>query len=142
MALIGIAAAFSPLQALLNSRLGQALGHPFLSTSVNFLVGFLFMFVILLIVRPPLPSIETVHTIPWWAWCGGMFGAVFVTCSLISVAHLGPALLFATIIATQLTVSLLLDHFGILVNEQHSLNIWRIAGAGCMILGVFLIQKF
>lgn len=142
MALMAAAASLSPLQSLINTKLAQGLGHTFFGTFINFFFGFMFMIAVLMVVRPQMPELSSVQSIPWWAWCGGILGSIFITTQIVAVPHLGAALLFATIIATQLTISLLLDHFGILVNEPHSINLWRATGAAFIIFGVFLIQKF
>jgi transporter family-2 protein len=39
-------------------------------------------------------------------------------------------------------VAVLLDHFDILVAEQHTINVWRLGGIILIILGVVIVRKF
>ena len=142
MMLIAAGAALTPLQPLLNAKLAGALGNPFLGTTVNFAVGFLAMICVLIILRPAIPSLEAATSVPWWGWLGGVIGAVFVTCSLMAIPHLGATLLIAMIIATQLLVSVALDHFGILSDRSIPINVWRLSGVALIIAGVLLVQRF
>jgi transporter family-2 protein len=61
---------------------------------------------------------------------------------MLAVPRLGMAITFGLVIAGQIIIALLLDHFNILVAEPHSINYWRILGVGLIVGGVFLVQKF
>ena len=52
------------------------------------------------------------------------------------------ALTFGLVVAGQMVVAVLMDHFDVLVAEQHSMNIWRLAGITLIIIGVVVVRKF
>ena len=51
-------------------------------------------------------------------------------------------MLVGLIIAGQLIVAVLLDHFGLLGFASHPINLWRIVGILLLIAGVLLIKQF
>ncbi|MCB9989716.1 MAG: DMT family transporter [Rhodospirillales bacterium] len=130
-----------PLQAIVNSRLGQELGHPFWGTIINFSVGLVFILLLALVVRVPVPAVAVIGGLPLWLWAGGLLGVLFVTGTLFSVSHIGAALMFALIVAGQMLSSLVFDHFH-LSGAEHPVTLWRIVGVLFIIGGVVLIQRF
>ena len=73
---------------------------------------------------------------------GGIIGAFFITASMLALPKLGMALTFGLVVAGQVMISVLLDHFNILVAEQHPINIWRGLGMLLIIAGVAVVEKF
>lgn len=61
---------------------------------------------------------------------------------LLLIQKLGAGPVNGVTITANILASLLIDHFGLLHMEQHSLNPYRIVGAILMIAGVALIAKF
>jgi transporter family-2 protein len=72
---------------------------------------------------------------------GGVGGAAIVLVTLISVRHLGAAGVVAALVATQLTVSALIDRFGLLDVKELPLNTTRIAGIALLIAGTILVTS-
>jgi transporter family-2 protein len=73
---------------------------------------------------------------------GGVLGTVFITSTTIALPRLGMALTFGLVVAGQVVISVLLDHFNIMVVQQHSINVWRVIGVALIIGGVIIVQKF
>jgi transporter family-2 protein len=71
-----------------------------------------------------------------------LLGAFYVTAIVLAFPRIGPALTFGLVIAGQMAISILLDHFNILVAQQHSINLWRGLGVALIITGVMLIRRF
>ena len=86
------------------------------------------------------PSLDQVPVAPWWAWLGGVFGALFVTTSVIAVPRVGTVATFGAIICGQFIGAVLIDTFGWLGVEPIALTPGRLLGVGLLIAGVFLIQ--
>ena len=81
------------IQPALNARLAGTLGSPFFGALTNFGVGLGVVAVAgLLIFRPAIPRTEQLAAAPWWAWCGGLLGATFVTLSILLMPRLGAVL--------------------------------------------------
>lgn len=129
-----------PVQAGMNARLGKGLSSPIWAAAVSFLVGAVGLVLYSFASRQQ-PEWGGIKSLPAWVWIGGLLGAFYVTVSLIALPRLGAAFTFGLIVAGQLTISLLLDHFGILVHEVHPINWWRLLGVALIIGGVLLIRS-
>jgi transporter family-2 protein len=75
------------LNANLRGTLGSAAGSGF----VSYRGGLLSMVVLMITLRDPLPSAAGLARIPWWAWSGGLFGAIFIALAIVLVPKLGAA---------------------------------------------------
>lgn len=137
-----LAGAILPLQAALNAGLAARTTGPLFSTFINFSSGLAAIIVALIVFRVPLPSLSSSTTIPWFYWCGGFLGAFFVITTMMSAPKLGASLMIGVIIAGQIGASLAFDHFGWLGYPVHELNLGRVAGAGCLIAGVYLVFRY
>ena len=137
-----VAGAMQALGAVMSAQLRVSLTNPWLAAAVAFGLN-LFFFVALFAIRPqPLPTLEGVMAMPWWAPLAGLVGAVAVIAGLLFVDKIGAGPFNGLIICSNLIASLLIDHFGVAGAPQHSLNLGRIAGAVLMIGGVTLISWF
>lgn len=135
------AGAVLPLQAGLNGQLRGHLGSPFAAAFVSFSAGTLILLATLLILRTPLPA--NPQSVPWWLWvAGGTLGVGYLIISIVLPPMIGVALTFGLVVAGQLGMSLMLDHYGLLGFAQHAINPWRALGAALIVAGVVLIRKF
>ena len=83
-----------------------------------------------------------ISSVPLSYWIAGALGAFYVTVIVLAFPKIGAALTFGLIVAGQLTIAIVLDHFKILVQQQHGINIYRIIGLLLIVSGVILIRKF
>ncbi|HEV7438385.1 MAG TPA: DMT family transporter [Methylobacterium sp.] len=120
----------------MNARLRNALVNPWLAATVSFAL-IVFVSVTLFFVMPtPLPSLESLAKMPWWAPVGGLAGAVAVFGGLLFVDKVGAGPF------NGLLTSLALDHFGWLGMPRHRAGRERLAGAVLMVAGIVLIAVF
>ena len=132
-----------PFQAGINAQLKGFLGNPVQAALISFLVGTTLLLVITLLMGLPLPTGKVLAGMPWWAWVGGgVCGAIYITMVIFLTPRLGASTTVGLIIAGQLIMSMVLDHFGIVGFAIHPINPWRVAGALLLILGVILIRRF
>lgn len=136
-----LSGALLPIQAGLNSRLGKTLESPVYAAMVSFLVG-VSAIILYIILTKQHASWVGLKTAPAYIWFGGILGAFFVTATILAFPRIGPALTFGLVVAGQVIIGVLLDHFNILVVQQHSINIWRIIGIVLIISGVIIVRKF
>ena len=136
-----IGGAFLPVQVGVNNTLRGGVGSPLLASLISFVVGTICLAVLLLCMRTSMPPLQAVARLPAWAWLGGALGAYFVASSTFLAPKIGAATLVSITVAAQLCASLLLDHYGAIGFVQHSINGWRLAGAGLLIAGSLLILK-
>ena len=135
--LAGVANAIEPGQ---NATLAKVSGQPMLAGLVCFTMAAFCVAVVLVVARRfDRPSAETVAQAPWWAWPGGMLGAVVVLVQLYVSERIGAAPFLACVITAGVIGSILLDHFGLVGFERHRAGRWRLCGGGLMIAGVALV---
>jgi bacterial/archaeal transporter family-2 protein len=128
------------VQQVLNANLRHALNSAAWSGFVSYLVGTICMALLALALRDPLPSASVAARVPWWAWSGGLFGAIFIALAILLIPQLGAATFIALLVAGQMLCSLAFDHFGLLGIPVHPASLVRLAGAACLVLGVVLIR--
>ena len=133
-----IAGALLPLQALINGRLGAALGNPFWASMGQNLIGATAMASVMLFIRAAPPTGAQVAATPLWAWIGGVLGAVYVLAALVATPRLGATRAVAAIIAGQLIASVLLDQFGVL-HPARPATLRVIGGVALLSLGAALV---
>ena len=134
--------AILPVQAVLNTKLGKQTGGPLISSLLSFLVGLICLFIVNLFVNyTALSHMKLLSVSPWYVWMGGLLGAIFVSCVIFVNQQQGVALTFALVVAGQIFISLLIDHFGLFGSIVRPLSIPKIIGALLIIAGLVLIKK-
>ena len=119
------------------SRIRSAAWSGFMS----YFVGLLCMVVLALALRDPLPTANVAARIPWWAWSGGLFGAIFIGLAILLVPQLGAATFIALLVTGQMLASVAFDHFGWLGLAQRPIDAPRLIGVALLIGGVVLIRR-
>lgn len=142
IALAILAGAMIPVQTASNTALGKSLGHPFWSSFAVFIVAMLAIAATILVTRIDLPTGAAIWSAPWWAWLGGLLGAVYIFLLIYLAPKLGIGTVTALVVAGQILAAVVIDHFGLLNFPVHGLSIYRVAGVALMIAGVTLIRLF
>jgi transporter family-2 protein len=137
-----LAGAMIPTQAATNNKMAAFVENPVLAAFVSFIVGTAALLVYLVLTGIPLSNLSGVRDAPLIAWAGGLMGAFFVAAGVTLVPRIGVAMTFTLIIAGQLIVSLVIDHFGFLGLEVRPVTWQRIAGILLITGGVVLIRRF
>jgi transporter family-2 protein len=132
------AGALVAMQPPINSKLGSAVGT-FAAATISFMVGTLALLVVALVAGGS--HVGAVRDVPWWYFVGGFIGAVFVASSLVTVRSLGAGGVVAATIAGQLTMSVVIDKFGLLGLHERPLTAARVAGVVLLAAGVFLVVR-
>ena len=78
---------------------------------------------------------------PWWAWCGGLCGAVFVAGAAYAVPRLGVATVLTLGVASQLAAAIVIDHVGALGVAPRAVTLWRVAGILLVMVGTLLVRR-
>ena len=88
-AFLAIAAGVSiVIQQALNANLRNAMHSAAWSGFMSYAVGLACMALLVLAFRDPTPSASVAARIPWWAWSGGLFGAIFIGLGIFLVSLL------------------------------------------------------
>ena len=88
------------------------------------------------------PDIAASRALPWYAWVGGLYGAIFVVAAAWGVPRLGVATTIILMVAGQLLLSVVLDHFGVMGMPKQPISLGRVAGIGLVIAGVLMVRRF
>ena len=138
-----VAGAVMPTQAATNNKMAVFLNDsPILASFISFFVGTIALFIYLVASGTSLGNLALAKNATPVAWVGGILGAFFVTATVTLVPRLGVALTFSLIIAGQMIVTLVIDHFGLLGVPMKEISAARIGGILLITLGVILIRKF
>jgi bacterial/archaeal transporter family-2 protein len=138
-----VAGAVMPTQAATNNKMAVFLNDsPVLASFISFFVGTIALFIYVVASGTSLGALALAKNATPVAWIGGILGAFFVTATVTLVPRLGVALTFSLIIAGQMIVTLVIDHFGLLGVPVKEISAARIGGILLITLGVILIRKF
>jgi transporter family-2 protein len=127
------------LQAPTNARLGKIVGT-FPAATISFLIGTISLAVIASLIGG-WGQVGEVKNAPLSYLVGGFFGAAFVASSLVNVRILGAGGVTAATIAGQLTISVIIDQFGLLGVAKQPASAARLAGVALLAVGTFLIVR-
>lgn len=137
-----LAGAMMPTQAATNNKMAEFVDSPVLSALVSFAVGTIALFAYVLLSGVPVGNLAGIKEAPPIAWAGGFLGAFFVAAAVTLVPRFGVAMTFSLIIAGQMIVTLIIDHFGLLGVPVKEVSIARIGGILLIAAGVVLIRRF
>lgn len=137
-----LAGAMMPTQAATNNKMAVVTGSPILAAFLSFLVGTVALLVCVVASGTPMTSFASIKEAPPIAWAGGLFGAFFVTAAVLLVPRLGVAMTFSALIAGQMLVTLIIDHYGLLGVPVREVNLARVGGILLISAGVILIRRY
>ncbi|MCU9951567.1 MULTISPECIES: DMT family transporter [Pseudomonas] len=140
LALPFIAGAFLPLQAGINGLLSKQVSSVMGAALISFLVGTVALFVVAAVQRE-LPSFTALKGLTWWHWSGGLLGAVFIATAAFAGPRIGAMLFMALVLAGQLSMALVLDHYGWAGYREAPISLGKIAGMALIIGGVWMIRR-
>jgi len=129
------------IQVALNAKLREGLASWSWAGLVSYLGGTLTMLIVIAVQRPSWPSQVARSSLPWSAWIGGFFGAIYIVLAIALLPRLGAASLIALVVAGQMLASAVFDHLGLLGLAQHTATPSRLFGAVLIVAGVVLIRR-
>jgi transporter family-2 protein len=138
--LVFVAGGMVAIQAPTNAMLAKAGGSPVLAALISFAVGTLALMLAWL-ASGNRPASAAFAGLPWYAWIGGLYGAVFVAVAAYAAPRIGLASLITIGIAGQIAMALWLDHLGALGLPREPINPGRLLGAALVLAGVVLVRR-
>jgi transporter family-2 protein len=131
------------LQAVANTRLRHKLDTPdnslfamYFSICGTILTATLAM----LLLRPAWPTWDSLKQTQWWNWIGGPLGVLFVLAGAALVKELGAAAFVILVVAGQILLSLVMDHFALLGLQEQPITPGRLAGVLLVVAGVVCLK--
>lgn len=138
--LVFIAGGLVALQAPTNAMLAKAGGSAILAALISFCVGTLALLAVWA-ASGNRPGTAAFAGLPWYAWVGGLYGAVFVAVAAYAAPKIGVASLITIGIAGQIAMALWLDHVGAMGLPREPIGLGRVMGAVLVIAGVVLVRR-
>lgn len=135
-----VSGALVALQAPTNAMLSRAVGSPVNAALVSFAVGLAALIVVALSLGVR-PGGGEVRALPWYAWTGGLYGAIFVAVAAFAAPRLGITFFLTVAIAGQLAMALFLDRAGAFGLPVQEIGWQRIAGVLLVLAGAWLVQQ-
>lgn len=81
------------------------------------------------------------RSVPWYALGAGIYGLVILAAVSFTIPKIGAAATVTLLVAGQLILSAMLDHFGWLGADVRHLDFSRLVGMAVLFLGVWLIVR-
>ncbi len=136
-----VAGALQALGNSMNAQLRGRLVNPWLAASASFL-PIVFVFTTLFLVMPtPLPTLETLSSMPWYAPLGGVAGAVAVFGGLAFIDKVGAGPFNGLTLTANILASLAMDSFGLFGLQGGGFKILPWIGGLLMAVGVVFIAR-
>jgi transporter family-2 protein len=128
------------IQGGINSRVMMSLGGAMPATLVNFIIGALFLFAIM-IATGHIPSLRAISEVPRWGLLAGVAGVLLVMGTAFLIPRIGTAHTVALLVLGQALTSLIFDHFGLLGMPVISISTSRLLGCGLLAAGAILVGR-
>jgi len=141
-ALLGafVSGCFIALQAPTNALLARGVGSAVNAALISFAVGTVALLAVALALGArPVPGM--IRTLPWYAWTGGLYGAVFVAMAAWAAPRLGVTAFLMIAIAGQLAMALFLDRLGAFGLPRVDIGPMRLLGVALVMAGAFLVRR-
>ena len=128
------------IQAPTNALLARGVGSPVNAALISFIVGSLALMAVAFALGAR-PGPGAVRALPWYAWIGGLYGAVFVAVAAFAAPRMGVTYFLMVAIAGQLIMALLLDRLGAFGVPRVEVSSMRVAGVLLVLAGAFLVRR-
>lgn len=135
-----LAGAMLPAQAAINGRLGRVVGSPVWAAAISGVVLTVALTLVAATVTRAGPRTAGLGGLPWWAWTGGLCGAVTLAATTAVAPRLGTAGTIALVMSGQVVCSLALDQWGLLGLDAQPISGKRVAAAALLLAGAALMR--
>ena len=140
LALAVLAGGMLPVQAAVNARLARVVGGPVWAAAVSGLVLTVVLVVVASAAGRGGPRLSGLDALPWWAWIGGLCGAILLWATTAIAPTLGAGSMIALVMTGQVLGSLALDSFGLLGFATEPLSIRRSIAGALLVIGAILMR--
>lgn len=79
-------------------------------------------------------------SLPWWAWLGGALGVCCLWLLNATIPKLGIASTFATVVASQLVASLIVERYSLLGAEFRPIQWQHLIGVVLLSVGAYMVS--
>ncbi len=133
-ALAVIVGALIPIQAATNAVMA-------ITSLALFAIGFVVVAAWAIVIREPLPSLETLRHVPAYGYFGGFIVASYVIAITFLAPRLGVGNAIRLVVTGQIVAAVTIDHVGAFGAVVQRLTMGRAIGVVLMIIGVILARR-
>lgn len=126
------------MQAPMAAIMGQKLG-PFESVLVVHVGGAIAVGLVLLFFASG--RWDQWQEVPWWAWFAGAMGVIAVSSTVFMIPRIGVGAAIVLIVAGQLVIAAVIDHFGWMGVNTTPVTWQRTMGLGLVLLGAWFAVR-
>ena len=130
-----------PLQASINAALGRHLASPLQASFISFAGGALLLLIVTAISPAGLPSLAAVRGAGPLLCTGGLYGAIFVTMSVVLTPKIGTANFFAAVLLGQLCTAVIFDRLQLFGLPYRAVSWQRLLGIALCFLGLYFMSR-
>ncbi|NIS80513.1 MAG: hypothetical protein GTO14_09995 [Anaerolineales bacterium] len=128
------------VQSVLNSSLGARIG--LLGSALMLTLISMALILIFIVIFPRTANLRALPSFSeWYLYFGGILGVVIIASPIFLVPKLGAALTLTAIVVGQLTIGVVIDHFGLLSAPRIEAGLLRVVGVVLITLGALFISK-
>lgn len=127
------------IQGTLNSSLSQKTSI-FAATLLVHVIGTIVAFIALLAWRAPILNLNW-GTIPWYSYLGGVLSVIIIGLVATSIPKIGVCNATTAIIIGQVTMAVVIDHYGWFGTTKLPWNAWQFVGVGFFAVGAKLLFR-
>ena len=124
-------------QSQINGGLGKKTGI-LESSFISFGIGTLALFFAVLFFGKG--NLLAVAAVPKWQLLGGLLGALYLTISILVVPKIGVAATFAAVIAGQIVMGAIIDHFGLFGGMRMPIDAKKAAAIFLLFVSLYLFN--
>ncbi|MBD2567086.1 DMT family transporter [Anabaena lutea] len=136
----GSAGGFSTIGTAINAQLKTTLHSPIAAAAINFLVGLSILTLLLRLgIFKPF-NLDLLFITPWWAFLGGLLGAIFVSLSTLIVPKLGLTTTTLVVVFSQMFMSMVIDKLGWFGAIKYPITTPKILGIATLVIAILINQ--
>jgi transporter family-2 protein len=140
-ALAVIVGALIPVQAATNAAMSRVIGSVPITSLALFAIGFVVVAAWMIVMREPLPAINTLRHVPLYGYLGGFIVASYVIAITFLAPRLGVGNSIRLVVTGQIVAAVIIDHVGAFGAVVQRLTIGRTIGVVLMIVGVIVAKR-
>ena len=136
---LGLGAAISIYLPMI-SQSARILGAPVLGNVPFFAIAFLSSVVLVFVTGHKLPTMAKLAEVPVWLFIAGVVSALMIFGSSYLVPRIGTGALFVLLVAGQIIIGAVINHYGLLGVPEQSISTVKFSGTVLVLAGAVLIS--
>ena len=136
---LGMGAAISIYFPMI-SQSARILGAPVLGNVPFFAIAFLSSVVLVFVTGHKLPTMAKLAEVPAWLFIAGVVSALMIFGSSYLVPRIGTGALFVLLVAGQIIIGAVINHYGLLGVPEQSISTVKLSGTVLVLAGAVLVS--